>query len=43
MALMEGFMVVDGLERAANALLSVYRSCGVWGMTVSTPSCVVVT
>ena len=43
MALIEGFMVVYGLAIADNVLISGYRSCGVWGITVSTPSYVVET
>ena len=41
-ALMEEVMVLDGLARADKALISVWRSCGSWVMTVSTPSCVLV-
>ena len=43
MALMEGVMVMDGLDLASKALISGWRSCGGWLMTVSTPPCVVVT
>ena len=40
-SLMEGFIVVDGLERAAKAFISGWRSCGGWRITVSTHSYVV--
>ena len=43
MALNEGVMVVYGLARLDKILIVGWKSCGVWGMTVSTPSCVVVT
>ena len=43
MALMEGVKVLDVLERSDKALIAEWRSCGEWGITVLTPSCVVVT
>ena len=33
-ALMEGDMVVDGLARGAKALITWWRYCGGWGMTI---------
>ena len=43
MVLMEGVMVLDGLSRAANVLISEWRVCEGWGINVITSSCVVVT
>ena len=35
--------MVGGLEISDEALIIGQRSCGVWGITISTPSCVLVT
>ena len=43
MALMDGVMLVYGLSRPAKALIAGWRYCGGWGMTISTPYCVVLT
>ena len=43
MALMEVVMVVDGLSRAAKPFIAGSRYFVGWGITVSTPSCIVVT
>ena len=39
-ALIEGAIVMDVLSREANYLIALWRSCGGWEITVSTPSCV---